>query len=181
MVGLMFSLSLTTNMSSASKVEGALLCEEGVVGGGEMLLSFYHAWQSSQSSSTFDILSSSCFSDHFFPCSLLGLVLLSIYLSHKLFSNNFLNSSSIGYMGSSIVKGNTSPAQIIIPHIFKKVSNETNVKLVAQTCTNVDRRQILQIIYSYHKTSCMEKSQQNTYTKNFKLFYVNWIMQPSCT
>jgi len=34
MVGLMFSLSLTTNTSNASKAEeGAFLCEEGVVGG----------------------------------------------------------------------------------------------------------------------------------------------------
>jgi hypothetical protein len=33
MVGLMFTLSLTTNTSNASKVEeGAFLCEEGVVG-----------------------------------------------------------------------------------------------------------------------------------------------------
>jgi len=34
MVGSMFSLSLTTNTSSASKAEeGAFLCEEGVIGG----------------------------------------------------------------------------------------------------------------------------------------------------
>jgi hypothetical protein len=116
MVGLMFFLSLTTNTSSASKVEeGALLCEEGVVGGGEMLLSFCPSWHCSQSSSTFDMLSYNCFSNHFFPCSLLGSMLPSICFSHKLFSNNSLNSPSIGYMGSSIVKGNASATQVIIP------------------------------------------------------------------
>jgi hypothetical protein len=117
MVGSMFSLSLTTNTSRASKVEeGAFLCEEGVIGGSEMLLSFCHAWHCSQSSSTFDMLSFSCFSNHFFPCSLLGSMFPSICFSHNFFSNYFLNSPSIGYMGSSIIKGNVSLAQVIVPH-----------------------------------------------------------------
>jgi hypothetical protein len=69
MVGLMFSLSLTTNTSSALEVEkNVLLYEEGVVGGGEMLLSFCPTWHSPQSSSASNMLCYGCFSNHFFPC-----------------------------------------------------------------------------------------------------------------
>lgn len=104
-----------------------------------MLLSFCPTWHSSQSSFASNMLCYGCFSNHFFPCSWLGLCCFPFFFKINCFQTILYTPQAFVLWDHQLSKGMLHMAKSLFQKIFKKVNNESNIKSIVQTCTNVDQ------------------------------------------